>query len=402
MKKSILFICSFLLVIHLSAQQLGVGDKVPDMNLPDCIFPETNNMIVKNLSLSNFKNKIIVLDFWATWCGACISSMGKYESLQKKYKDQLQIIAISHEEVNRIQRFSKNRPTSLLLVVDTAESFRKYFDYRTVPHVVLIDKNRIVRAITHSEEINEQVIEKVSSGAPVSLSFKKDDTSFDIDADYFAVDSTTKETFNLQPGIKGVGGFSKIGKGIFKDRRISLHNFLIDGMYRMAYNDISYFRTVYEMDKKEFNYDNPKNKYCLDVIVPVADKNALYAYMRKKLPEYFDIKTRLEKRKVTVYLLKRNAEPLAFKPTAEVNDLYGASSNHFTGNGVSMKSLAEFLENFGVFGTPVLDETGVAGRYDVHLEWEPEKKGSYKEAFNKAGLTFEKTEREIEVLVIYK
>ncbi|MFM9911697.1 MAG: TIGR03435 family protein [Chitinophagaceae bacterium] len=400
--KKIMMALSCMLIAEIGiTQQLTIGDKVPDLNFPDCIVPNNNKMIVKNISLSNFKNKIILLDFWATWCGPCISAMKKYESFQKKYKDKLQIIAITHESVKRIQKFSENRPTSLLIAIDSSETLRKYFMYRTIPHVILIDGNGIIRAITHSDEITEQVIEKISKGESISLSYKKDNTDFDIEADYFSVDSTTKEAFTLQSGIAGVGTFSKIGKGIFKDRRLSLHNFLIDGLYRMAYN-VSFFRVVYEMDKKEFDYENPKNKYCLDIIIPSADKNALYTYLQKKLPEYFDVKTRLEKRKITVHILKRNNEPLTFKPSSVVNDTYAASSNHFTGEGVGMKNIAEYMESFGILGTPVLDETGINTRYDIHLEWEPEKKGSFREAFSKAGLVVEKVEREIEVLVIYK
>ena len=53
----------------------------------------------------------------------------------------------------------------------------------------------------------------------------------------------------------------------------------------------------------------------------------------------------------------------------------------FKGNGIKISALADYLENSGLPGTPVIDETGIRGRYDIHLEWEPEKKGALKEAF---------------------
>ncbi|MBL0136320.1 MAG: hypothetical protein IPP79_21270 [Chitinophagaceae bacterium] len=52
---------------------------------------------------------------------------------------------------------------------------------------------------------------------------------------------------------------------------MSMHNFTIDGLYRMAYQ-LSNFRIVYDMDKKEFDYNKQENKYCLDVIVPKEKK----------------------------------------------------------------------------------------------------------------------------------
>ena len=85
-----------------------------------------------------------------------------------------------------------------------------------------------------------------------------------------------------------------------------------------------------------------------------------------------------------------------------MNDIYSGSSNYFTGNGVKIAALADFLEGFALMGTPVIDETGIKGRYDIHMEWEPEKKGALKEAFLKEGFVLEKAEREIDMLVFYK
>ena len=53
-------------------------------------------------------------------------------------------------------------------------------------------------------------------------------------------------------------------------------------------------------------------------------------------------------------------------------------------------------------GTPVIDETGIEGYYDIHMEWQPEKKGDWQEEFRKKGFDVVKEEREIEVLVLYK
>jgi cytochrome c biogenesis protein CcmG/thiol:disulfide interchange protein DsbE len=81
-----LFVCiiSLLLCAQAMSQALTVGDKLPALSVDNCILPGSTNMVVKNISLQNFAGKIIILDFWATWCGPCISSMPKYEKFQKK------------------------------------------------------------------------------------------------------------------------------------------------------------------------------------------------------------------------------------------------------------------------------------------------------------------------------
>jgi uncharacterized protein (TIGR03435 family) len=398
-----LFACiiSLLLSAQAISQELTVGDKLPAVDVDNCILPGSPNMVVKNISLQNFAGKIIILDFWATWCGPCISSIPKYEKFQKKYPDQLQVIGVTHETVKRIQTFLRNRPVSFMLAVDTASTLRTYFEYRTIPHVVIIDGTGTVKAITHSDQVTDAVMEDLVNGRDVSLPLKKDNVGFNPEKDdHFNAPVDTRESFNIQPTFTGVGTLSMVGTGIFAKRRVSMINFTIDGLYRMAYQ-VSYYRTVLEVDEKLFEYKNPKNKYCVDVIVPEAG-DGLYTYMKQQLPKHFDIKARIEKKKVPVTVLKRTQGPLTLEPSTEQNDYFGASGNHFTGNGVQVSALAKFLEDFGVADMPVLDETNVTGRYNILLEWQPEKKGHMEEVFRNAGFELMQEEREIDVIVLYR
>jgi uncharacterized protein (TIGR03435 family) len=379
------------------AQALTVGDKSPTLDLTNCIIPGSVGTIVGNMPLQSFAGKAIILDFWATWCGPCISSMPKYEGFQKKYNAELQVIGITHEKIKRIERFVRNRPVGFMLVVDTASALRTYFDYRTIPHVVLIDKLGLIKAITSSENVTEEVIRDLIAGKDLSLPLKKDRLDFNLE-EYFNAATDTHEAFNLQPGVLGVGSMSKVGQDNFEKRRLSIVNLTIDGLYRMAYH-VSYFRTVVDLDPKTVEYSDIKNRYCLDVIVPKAGDD-IYAYMQQQLPKHFDIKARWEKRKMSVMVVRRNQNPMTFEVSSEQSDYYGASSNHINGNGIKISALAEYFESFGIFNMPVVDETNVSGRYNIHLEWQPEKKGDMIDVFRKAGIELVKEEREIDVLVL--
>lgn len=392
---------SLVLSLPVCSQTLSVGDRIPAIRLDNCILPGSPDLVVKHVALQNFAGKFIILDFWATWCGPCISSMPRLEKAQKKYPDQLQVIGVTHESVKRIRAFVRNRPVSFMLAVDTASALRTYFEYRTIPHLVIIDPSGTIKAITHSEEVTETVIDNLMRGQEVSLTLKKDKVDFDFEKDdYFHADAGTRESFNIQATFPGAGTMSKAGKGVFEKRRISMINFTIDGLYRMAYQ-VSYYRTVPEVDKKLFEYKNPKNKYCVDVIVPEAG-DGLYTYMQQQLPRHFDIRARWDKKKMPVAVLKRTQAPLKLEVSSEQSDYFGASGNHFSGNGVTISSLADFLEDFGIAGMPVIDETNVSGRYNIQLEWQPEKKGHLEEVLRSAGFELVKEEREIDVLVLFQ
>jgi thiol-disulfide isomerase/thioredoxin len=72
--------------------QVKVGQKVPEVD-----FKSLLNTKQTNVSLSALQGKVILLDFWATWCEPCIKGMPHLEELQQTYKNKLQIITLTSE-----------------------------------------------------------------------------------------------------------------------------------------------------------------------------------------------------------------------------------------------------------------------------------------------------------------
>ena len=69
---------------------LEEGDKIPDFDLASIYEGQPN------IALSNLEGKTLYIDFWASWCAPCITSLPQYNDLYKKYKkDGLEIIAIN-------------------------------------------------------------------------------------------------------------------------------------------------------------------------------------------------------------------------------------------------------------------------------------------------------------------
>ena len=73
-----------------STKQLSVGDKVPDIQ-----FTQMVNSKSQTASLSQFKGKLVILDFWATWCSACIKNFPLLDSMQRLHTDKLQVILVN-------------------------------------------------------------------------------------------------------------------------------------------------------------------------------------------------------------------------------------------------------------------------------------------------------------------
>ena len=184
--KYIIGLVAMLLPILSSAQAppvktLTVGDTVPDITFQKVI--NSNDTI---LNLSDFKDKFIILDFWAVWCGACISELPRLDSLQQKYKDNLSIILVncmrrSHDSEKRIRDlFTKNwqqvyhKDFNCLVVADSSTQFRHLFYFKMIPHYVWIDTKGVIQAITSSAEVTEGNIAMMLQGKKISLPVKQD------------------------------------------------------------------------------------------------------------------------------------------------------------------------------------------------------------------------------------
>ena len=80
------------------------------------------NLEGKEVSLSSFKGKVVLLNFWATWCGPCKAEIPGFVELQEKYKDKLTIIGYS--------------------VDDTAELAKKYAAEYKMNYPILLGEGR--------------------------------------------------------------------------------------------------------------------------------------------------------------------------------------------------------------------------------------------------------------------
>jgi uncharacterized protein (TIGR03435 family) len=394
MKKQILF---FLLLCNLAGQ---AQELAPQDQLPEIVLPKTLNGAISKTS--SYKGKLLVIDFWATWCSPCIAAMKELEEYKKALGDKIEVIAVSDETEERLKKFVKARPTTLSIASDTAGNLRKYFPHRTIPHTVLIGPEGKVYAITNASNITLDILKVALKGVNVNLPYKKDKIEFDINT-YFTADSTKARQFSLLPAVEGTGTMSKkYFDGVYKDRRFTIVNMPIEGLFRLAY-DKNYSSVINEYDTMKRKYAD-QVKYCLDAWIEEPDEQKLLAFIREELKKNFiDVEATLEKRKRKVLLLKAKSETLSLlKPSKEKNDRYGGGGGHFEGNGVKLDALADYIESFGLYNGKVLNETGIDGRFDIYIEFQPEKKDSFKEELAKLGLYWETAEREVEMLVLKK
>lgn len=393
-KVTLLLMLLALTSISYAQSQLNIGDTIPEIQLTELL-----NSTTKETSLSDLKGKIIVLDFWATWCGPCIPAMKNLIKLQDEFPNELQVIGIAEDKPERLQRFIDNSPSKVWFGLNT-EALKQLFPYRILSHAIIINPEGKVVAITSTDTITKEIIQKVKNGESISLPFKQENIAFDYNADPFPLEKGKTERVLLKGGIEGVSSFSKgyLNDETFNGRRLTIINSTIPSMYRTLYRK-TYNRTVFEIDEEKYSYKDPKNKYCLDVITTTLG-NEMYAKGIEKLNETFEVKAKLEKRTVSVYVLSViDSTKLKTLKSKSEKRLLAFQGYEFNGKKIRMHDFADYIEN--ETPVPVVDETNYMEFIDIDFVFDPQQKDSFKNELAKIGLKLSKAEREVELLVIY-
>ncbi|WP_164111979.1 MULTISPECIES: TlpA family protein disulfide reductase [Sphingobacterium] len=105
-------------------------------------------------------NKVIVLDFFDTYCGACVKAMPKLQRLQEKLGDKLQIFTVTWQDASTIEKFfgsnayMKEHKVNLPIIYSDS-LLKPLFPHAGIPHIAVIFKGK-VKAITMSEFITEE------------------------------------------------------------------------------------------------------------------------------------------------------------------------------------------------------------------------------------------------------
>nr|MBC7614372.1 TlpA family protein disulfide reductase [Pseudopedobacter sp.] len=143
---------------------LKIGDRVPELN-----FSVYQDGQFKKVSLSDYQRKLLIIDFWATWCGGCVNRLAEDESLQSELKDELQFIMVNslstgdHQKntLAFLERWQQNQGIVIHRpMVMEDDQIIKLFPRRALPHYVWIDEKGVVRAITHAISVTRENILK--------------------------------------------------------------------------------------------------------------------------------------------------------------------------------------------------------------------------------------------------
>jgi len=117
----------------------------PSIAAPDFTLPQLDGPPV---TLSALRGRVVVLEFWATWCGPCRFSLPSLEVIHQRYRNRgVSILLINEGESERAVRQWTGRRFTAPILLDAAQTAGEQYGVRAIPRLFLVDQaGRVVYA----------------------------------------------------------------------------------------------------------------------------------------------------------------------------------------------------------------------------------------------------------------
>jgi len=167
MRKAMLHAIGILLVLATTAfaRAVDVGSPAPAFELP--VFAQKD----KRMTLAEQRGKVVLLDFWASWCGPCRQSFPLYEKLRSEMPAaDFTLVAIDLDEMtDGPAAFLYEHPVHYVSLADPEGDVAKAYGLRGMPSSFVIDRDGIVRAKHMGfkpqdiDELRKEILESIGA-----------------------------------------------------------------------------------------------------------------------------------------------------------------------------------------------------------------------------------------------
>jgi thiol-disulfide isomerase/thioredoxin len=342
------FIVGLLYVIASKSQQsVSISNQGPmhiGQQMPDIEVTGVHNSSASSFRFSNFKEKLVLLDFWFGACKGCIETFPKLEALQRKFGEQIQIILVNYEDQKTIDAtFKKYRNIAgyrlpSLPSVTGDSILHKLFPVQYYPQDIWIDGSGKFIAATDAEQVTEDALFSVLHHQAVRFDMKEDDQYLQLSDDplleqlyprfhkqlkYYSV------IMNWMPA-RGNGITTKIVDSAANFIRVSRLNMsileLIGNALRNGAGWNPYETPEFDFGKRvelvvkdstRFFYRkgsgetkkewDRRNLFSYEAVAPLEQKDELFSTMLQTIDSYFRLQCTIEKRPMFGFALVRTS-----------------------------------------------------------------------------------------------
>ncbi|HTY63968.1 MAG TPA: TlpA disulfide reductase family protein [Acidobacteriota bacterium] len=123
-----------------ASETAEIGQPAPNFKLPD--------LAGQQVSLDQFKGKVVLLDLWATWCGPCRMTMPVVENLQKEFSGTMVLLAVNLQDSrDDVRDYIRAQGIHSRVLLDQEGAVGAMYGAESIPREILIDKQGIIRFV---------------------------------------------------------------------------------------------------------------------------------------------------------------------------------------------------------------------------------------------------------------
>lgn len=329
-------------------------------------------------SLDELKGKVVVLEFWATWCEACVDAIPALNRLEERFRGQpVVFIHITDESEADVREFLKTQRLNGWVAPEAGAEVFKAFRVYGRPHTVLLNKAGQVAAFPAAGDLKAENLMNLLAGQPGP----------EPAAASPAGPALAEFSISRAPGR---GGTAQYGPASLNASAMPLEYAL-----EWLYGRIDRF------DIKPGAAAAMDGSYDIRLRLPVEREAYKKEFFLKGLESALGLKVNKAEREAEVYVLKKaSGGPVNVKERRE----YGGTELNGTAlevKGASFAPVASRLKE--IFSQPVLDETGAAGPYEYSFDLATDDpKAADLQLRKQLGLKLERLRRRITVVEISK
>lgn len=411
---------------------LQIGDTIPG----ELELTNVYNYPVSKFRLSDLKGKLVILDFWETYCSSCMKALRKFDEIQNKEKEQVRIFALSKygtkdEIFSRVGKINGLKTTKMAFCLKN-DLLYDYFPHELISHVVWIDKDGVVRAITGSEYAKIENVKAILMNQPINWTIKNDVLKFNYEAPLLQVKSSSSSTprFLYYSALTGhIEGIASTNKTVidspnhcivvnnFNENLLQVCDAVISGhgggtidIKRLILNVKDKDKYIFDPSKSYYADWEKTNTYCYSATFPLnTSPLAIKEFIKNDIANRLRLSgtsVKKEKRLVSCLVLLSDSSSRALLKTRHTSYI-----NTFNGNGSKPKTLrnAAFSNllwtlNENTEGIPlVINETNISKDEPVDIDLyvnDFKNIPNLNKELSKYGLKLSLAQREIEMYII--
>ncbi len=373
----------------MGAQPVVVGQAAPELSLAALL--QAPEGAVANWE--SLRGTVVVLEFWATWCGPCVAALPHLNELAERFANRpVRFIAVTDEDREKIDRFLRKRAIKGWIGLDRGGATFQAYGIGWRPRTVIIDgQGRVARALQPTE-LTADLLEAVLAGTAVAGDAAAAAAAPPAGPAPGAPESTKHTphvTIEIAPTDEIYGGW------MIDSRSCQASAILLKEALAMIYGLPSPARVVSERPI-------PQQYYNIKASVPTSQQDRFRPLLQQAMETALGYRGRLEEREVEAVVL---SAPRGFGPDLRASEKTDEGSHASTDKGIilgsnlGLSNLMAELERAG--GKPLIDQTGLSGKFDWDVQYVDGDVASLVKAIREQlGLSVATERRAIQVLVL--